>query len=122
MGARTRILFDAIKLAKQGFGKYAKSTIDVDYKVLTKVGWKPGAARGISHGIFAGSAANYFKSDNTQLDDGISSSFNGSSSNKSNQARGGFQSNSGRSRSGKYGYNKRYRHTCSCKPRRRRNR
>ncbi len=96
MGARQRILLDAINTARQFGTKYAKSTIDIDYKLLKHAGWKPGAARGISHGIFAGSIANYIKDDQPGNDGGSISKINGSKANKPNQTRSRFKRNSSR--------------------------
>jgi len=45
-------------------------TSSADIRVLRKAGWKPAAAKGISHGLFAGSSVNYIKSDDELDDDG----------------------------------------------------
>ncbi len=67
-----------------------KKTVDVDYKILKAVGYRDAAARGVSHGIFAGSIGNYLKSDNGIEPDGsLQKVGNGSKANKPNQARQG---------------------------------
>lgn len=87
-----KIAMEAIKLA----GRYSKSTVNVDYKLLVKAGWKDPAARGISHGIFAGSIGNYMKESGPIDNDAVSQTkkFNGSSTSKSYKTRSRFKRNS----------------------------
>ncbi len=97
------IIYNAAKAA----GVFSKKTVDVDYKLLVKVGWKPGAARGISHGIFAGSIGNYLKDDVTPDRDALppKKKFNGAKTYSKNQTRYRQFSNRGR---GCYPYRKSY--------------
>ncbi len=78
---------------------YSRQTVNIDYKLLRKAGYKRAAARGISHGIFTGSIGNYLKDDNGIEPDGQIQKPYGTSSNKQNKARGGQFSYSKRSRS-----------------------
>ncbi len=81
-----------------------------DQKLLQALGYSKEAAMGISQGIFAGGIANYFKSDNGIEPDALPQKPNGSSSNKSNQAR---------VRQFKYSGRKRKRCVCNSRSRRR---
>ncbi len=95
---------------------YGPKVMRADEILLKHAGWKPGAARGISHGIFSGTAAaNLIKSDNGIEPDGQISYKNGTTSNKQNQARSGRKSNY------RFRRNRRF-HSCSCKRRPRSNR
>ncbi len=81
------VLGPAIQIASRIGGLLLK-TSSADIKILQKAGWKPGAAKGISHGIFAGSAANYLKDDNGIEPDGIPQKPGyGPSANKPNKTR-----------------------------------
>ncbi len=81
-------------------------TADATERIMIRSGWKPGAAKGIGHGIFAGGVGNYFKSSDTLEQDGIPSQKpNGSQTNQQNKARGRFRSN----RKRRYAYCKQYR-------------
>ncbi len=95
--------------------------LTVDQKVLVKVGWKPTAAKAISHGIAISNIANNLGNDSGIEPDG-SQIFNGNSASTPNKARGGFKRGTSRK------YNKFFHNGAKCrctrprKFRRRRNR
>ncbi len=104
----TKVLDLAIKVARS-YGPYVRRTADIDYKLLVHAGWKPGAARGISHGVFAGSVGNYLKSGN-ELNDNETSYEHGYKTSTPSKARGGYKRNSGKGYSARRRVNKR----CRC--------
>ncbi len=100
-----KIVQEAIRFAS----KYGRQTVDVDYKILRGVGYKHAAARGVSHGIFAGTAGNYLKDDNgIEPDAKVPFKRDGFKASKSNQARSGYKRYNSRSRGRKF-------RSCNCK-------
>ncbi len=89
MSARSRIVRDAFSTASKFISSYSRRTVDIDYKILRHAGWKPGAARGISHGIFAGSIGNYLKESDTLTEDGsLSKNEHGNQTSSQDKTRG----------------------------------
>ncbi len=74
-------------------------TTSADIKMLRHVGWKPGAARGISHGIFAAGGAEYLKGSSSNTGDGTISPSPSSETYQQDKARGRFQRYSSKKRS-----------------------
>jgi len=102
------VLTQIIRTGIQIASKYSRRTADIDYKLLRKAGWKRPAARGISHGIFAGTAANYIKDDNGIEPDGS----------LQDSTRNGFKASGPRKARGRqfsYGRRRRYSNYNSCR-------
>ncbi len=82
-----------VSTIRAGAGAFAKSA-SASENALLKAHWKPAAAKGISHGIFAGGVGNYLKSDNGIEADGPQiQPGNGTKAYKPYKARSGRQRN-----------------------------
>ncbi len=107
------------KLIPLGF-KVGKQLFNADYAVFRKAGWKPYAARGISHGITTGTAISNIYHGGDGIDDGeVSGKY---SSSAKNQARSGRFRNYNRRNNNFQQSGKRIRRSCNCKYRRSKNR
>ncbi len=115
----TKLVDVAINIAT----KIGPKVIRADEILLKHAGWKPGAARGISHGIFSGTAlANVINESGPNLDDAVQKKPNGATSNKPNQARSRQFSNSRRRYNSKYCNCSKHRYSNSRSFKQRRNR
>ncbi len=103
------VVIQGIRVAAQ-IAKGLYKTGSADIRVLRKAGWSPAAARGISHGLFAGSSVNYLKSGEDNLDDGSLQQGDGASPSSPNQARGRLKRNNNR----RYSTSRRNYKKCRC--------
>ncbi len=90
----TKIVDLAIRLG----ARYGPSLVKAEYNIYRKSGWKPYAARGISHGTAAGSyLGTLIKDGGLDTDNGQIQTSNGRNApNKQNKTRSRQFSNSGR--------------------------